>query len=126
MIGFAGGQIRIHEVEVPTKRRVVESSSVRYAGASAAQGGVVIAPEPAGERADRHERFGVSCADGDAQRVEHADLELFERLSAERIESGAGDDTSKIPNFGLAGFGGVGFGCAGFGGVVFHRGFAIE
>src|SRR5699024_3934365 len=51
-----------------------------------------------------------------AECVEHADLELFERLSAQRIEFGAGDETRKIPHFGLAGFGGVVYG-----GVVFHR-----
>src|ERR671924_1608991 len=100
MVGLAFGQIAVHEVEIAAERSVEEGRPVRRRLAAADERRQGSASEFAYQPADGGDRLSIERADGDTNRVEHADLELPESLVAQIPKPSALDELRKQLNLG--------------------------
>jgi hypothetical protein len=96
MVGLSLGQVRIHEVEVAAQRTVEERCAFGARPAAADERRRRRAAEILEQAPDRDDRLRIERTDRDAESVEHADLELFERLGAQLLPARLRDETGEI------------------------------
>jgi hypothetical protein len=99
VVRLALGEVRVHEVEVAAEAAVVERGAFGGGLAAADEGGGGRAAEVVDEFADRDHRVGVERADGDAEGVENADLQLLDRFWADVVERCAVDEFGETLHF---------------------------
>jgi hypothetical protein len=96
MAGLACSQIAVVEVQVPDRRPVVERHAVGRRASASDHGAQRPAPEVVHLPPDGPNGLGSECPEGAAQRIEHADLELLDRLGGEVLEGPPDDEAGEI------------------------------
>jgi hypothetical protein len=76
MIGLAFGETAVHEIKITAKRATCAAGKRRNRSAAKVRGGP----------GNGSYRLGIDGADGDANRIQHTDLDLLHCLVAEILE----------------------------------------
>ena len=103
MVRLAPGEVAVHEVEVAAQCDVVERGAVRGGAPATDESRCPVATERLCEFADRRKRRGIERGDGDADGVEYANHELFDRGGAQLGERRTMDERGQVVHFGHLG-----------------------
>src|SRR6516164_1164989 len=96
MARLALGNVAVHEVKISAQRAIEECRAIRGGLSVANKGGERLTAEFSGQFADGVDRLRIQRANGNANRIKHADFQLFSGLTAQVLKTDPCDKASKL------------------------------